>query len=158
MLNKVRRILSEVSSGVRTATCCFALALVVFGVTPSRAGSLDIVVMSTTTAPGTAGQFDIELQNNSSSAVTIGSFSVDVLLSDSTFVNFVTADNATTAPYIFSITGSFPPGFGSNLLPMEAAAFDTAASGGQVVNPGETWGLAHIRYVVDPSAPLGHRR
>jgi hypothetical protein len=24
-----------------------------------------------------------------------------------------------------------------------------------VVNPGDTWGLAHVRYLVDPAAPLG---
>ena len=80
-------------------------------------------------------------------------FSVDVLLSNSSVVNFTSIDNGTTAPYIFSITGSF--GFVSNLLPMEAAGNDIALSGGQVVNPGDTWGLAHLRYLVDPSAPPG---
>jgi hypothetical protein len=132
-----------------------AVAILLLGAVPARAGTLDIVVTNTITAPGTAGQFEVDLVNNSASAVTIGGFSVDVLLSDTTFVTFTSIDNSTTAPYIFSITGSFPPGFGSNLLPMEASGFDTAASGGQVVNPGETWGLAHVRYLVDPSAPLG---
>lgn len=153
MLHKDSRSFSEISSGVRTATGLLALALVVLGMTPCRAGTLDIVVMSTVTPPGTAGQFDIDLVNNSASAVTIGSFSVDVLLSDSTFVTFTAIDNATTAPYIFSVTGSLPPGFGSNLLPMEVAGFDTAASGGQVVNPGDTWGLAHVRYLTDDAPP-----
>jgi hypothetical protein len=80
MLHKHTRIFSEISRGVRIATSLLALALVVLGVTPCRAGTLDIVVMSTVTPPGMAGQFDIDLVNNSSSAVTIGSFSVDVLL------------------------------------------------------------------------------
>jgi hypothetical protein len=140
---------------LRIALSFLALALGLAGGQPSRAGTLDIVVESTSALPGAVGQFDVLLENNSSSAVTIGGFSVDVLLTDTTFVTFTSIDNATVAPYIFSITGSFPPGFGSNLLPMEAAGFDTAASGGQVVNPGETWGLAHIKYLVDPAAPLG---
>jgi hypothetical protein len=121
----------------------------------ARAGSLSIVVQSTSALPGTLGQFDVDLVNNSASAVTIGAFSVDVLLTDTTFVTFTAIDNATTAPYIFSITGSFPPGFVSQLLPMEATGNDLAASAGQVVNPGETWGLAHVKYLVDPAAPLG---
>jgi hypothetical protein len=154
VLLKHSRSFSEVSSGVRLATGLLALALVVLGVTPCRAGTLDIVVMSTVTPPGTAGQFDIDLVNNSASAVSIAAFSVDVLLSDTTNVTFTSIDNATTAPYIFSITGSFPPGFLGNLLPMEVAGNDLSNTF-QVVNPGETWGLAHVRYLVDPAAPLG---
>jgi hypothetical protein len=132
-----------------------ALVLVSLPTPRAHAGSLDIVVQSTTALPGTSGQFDIDLVNNSSSAVTIAAFSVDVLLSDTTFTTFTAIDNGTTARYIFSITGSLPPGFGSNLLPMEAAGFDVAATAGQVVNPGETWGLAHVTYLVDAAAPPG---
>jgi hypothetical protein len=128
--------------------------LVAFGVAPARAGSVDIVVQSTTTAPGMAGQFDIDLVNNSASAVNIASFHADVFLPDTTFVTFAGIDDATTAPYIFSITGSAPPGFTAQLLPMEAAGTDLSATS-QVVNPGETWGLAHVTYLVDPSTPLG---
>jgi hypothetical protein len=140
---------------MRTTFTFLAVALLLCGFVPARAGTLDIVVMDTTAAPGTLGQFDIDLVNNSASAVTIGGFSVDVLLSDTTFVTFTSIDNATIAPYIFSILGSLPPGFQSNLLAMEVSGNDLAASGGQVVNPGETWGLAHVRYLVDPAAPLG---
>src|SRR5262249_33225734 len=68
---------------------------------------------------------------------------------------FTGINDSTVAPYIFSITGSSPLGFTGNLLPMEAAGFDASAIGDQVVNPGETWGLAHISYLVDPAAPLG---
>jgi hypothetical protein len=130
-------------------------ALFGFATTPSRAGSLDIVVQSTTAAPGTIGQFDIDLVNNSAAAVKVASFSVDTLLSDITNVTFTSIDNGTIAPYIFSITGSVPPGFTSNILPMEVSGTDLSATAGQVVNPGETWGLAHVKYLVDPAAPLG---
>jgi hypothetical protein len=105
--------------------------------------------------PGTTGQLEIDLVNNSTSAVTVASFGVDVLLSDTTYISFTSIDNFTTAPYIFSITGSFGSGFSGNILPMEVSGNDTAASGGQVVNPNETWGLANATYVVDPSAPPG---
>jgi hypothetical protein len=105
--------------------------------------------------PGTTGHFDLDLVNNSSSAVAIGAFSMDVLLPDTTFVTFTALDNANTPPYIFSITGSFPAGFTGNLLPIEATGNDLAATAGQVVNPRETWGLAPVSYLVDPSAPLG---
>ena len=120
-----------------------------------RADTLNIVVENTSAPPGSLGSFDVLLQNKSAVPVTIAGFSVDVLLSDPTFVSFTAVSNATTAPYIFSVKGSLPPGFSSNLLPMEAAGSDNAASGGQVVNPGETWGLANVSYVVDPAAPLG---
>ena len=140
---------------MRTVFTFFTLALLLCGVVPARAGTLNIVVTSTTTAPGTAGQFEINLVNNSASAVTVASFSVDALISDITNVVFTSIDNATTAPYIFSITGSFGTGFSGTLLPDEVMGNDTAASGGQVVNIGETWGLAHVRYLVDPNAPPG---
>jgi hypothetical protein len=140
---------------LRTALGFLAMVLLVLGVAPARAATLDMIVESTTALPGSIGQFDVILQNNSAAAVTIGSFSVDVLLSSTTSVTFTSIDNNTTAPYIFSITGSFPPGFASNLLPMEAAGFDTAATGGQVLNPGDTFGLAHVKYLVDPAAIPG---
>jgi hypothetical protein len=131
------------------------MALLAFGTLPVRAGNLEIVVQSTTTLPGMKGQFDVDLVNNSASAVTVAAFGVDVLLTDTTFVTFTAIDNATTAPYIFSITGSFDGGFTSQILPMEVTGTDVALTAGQVVNPGDTWGLAHISYLVDPSAPLG---
>jgi hypothetical protein len=132
-----------------------AAALVVFATTQSRAGSLQIVVENTAAAPGSVGQFDVILQNDSASAVTIGAFSVDVLLSSTMSVSFTGINNNTTLPYIFSITGSFPPGFAGSLLPMEASGNDVAASGGQVVNPGQSFGLADVTYLVDPSASAG---
>jgi hypothetical protein len=138
---------------MRTSFTFMALALLLFGAVPARAGTLDIVVTNTTAAPGTAGQFEVDLVNNSSSAVTIAGFSVDVFLADITNVSFTAIDTATNAPYIFSITGSL--GFVPALLPQEASGNDLATLGGQVVNPGDTWGLAHVRYLVDPAAPLG---
>jgi hypothetical protein len=155
VLHAIRRCVSS-----KRRACCAAvaaLAIVMLAVAPesARAGNLQIVVESTTSLPGTKGQFDVDLVNNSSSAVTVAGFSVDVLLTDTTFVTFTGIDMGTTAPYIFSITGSFPPGFSGQLLPMEVTGNDLAATAGQVVNPGETWGLAHISYLVDPSAPPG---
>jgi hypothetical protein len=131
-----------------------AATLLFLGAASARAGSLDIVVENTIAMPGTIGQFDVLLQNNSASAASVAAFSVDVFLADTTNVTFTAMDDGTVAPYIFSITGSFPPGFMSNLLPMEAAGNDLSNSS-QVVNPGDTWGLAHVSYLVDPSAPLG---
>ncbi len=63
----------------------------------------------------------ILLENNSASAVSVAAFGMDVLVTDTNNVVFSAIINATTARYIFSITGSFPPGFHSNLLTMEAA-------------------------------------
>jgi len=152
-LNEQGCYFSAKSRGPRCGLGLLVSALLFFGAVPVRAGSLDIVVESTTAAPGTNGQFDILLENNSASAVTIGAFSVDVLLSSTTAVTFTAIDSGTTAPYIFSITGSF--GFMPNLIPMEAAGNDIATVGGQVVNPGDTWGLAHVSYAVDSAAALG---
>lgn len=145
---------SKRSRAFRAAYGFLAMTLFVLGIPPARAGSVDIVVESTTAAPGTVGHFDVLLQNNSASAVSIAAFSVDVLLADTTNVNFTGIDNATGAPYIFSITGSFPPGFSGNLLPMEADGNDLS-NGFQFVNPGSTWGLADVAYIVSSAAPLG---
>jgi hypothetical protein len=121
----------------------------------ARAGFLSIVVQSTSAMPGATGSFDVDLVNNSSSPVSILGFSVDVLLSDITNVTFTAMDNSTTAHYIFSITGSFGSGFQSGILPQEATGTDVSAGGGQFVAPGETWGLAHVSYLVNPAAPPG---
>jgi hypothetical protein len=142
-------------AGSGFAAGALAAALLASVALPARAGSLEIVVQNTTTLPGTKGQLDVDLVNNSSSAVTVAGFGVDVLLTDTTFVTFTAIDNATTAHYIFSKTGSFDGGFMSQILPMEVTGNDLAATAGQVVNPGDTWGLAHISYLVDPAAPLG---
>jgi len=154
MLSNLHTRLSNRSRTFRAMFGVFVIAVLLLGVAPARAGFLDIIVESTTAAPGTVGHFDVVLQNNSASAVGIASFSVDALLSDITHVTFAGINKATIAPYIFSITGSFPPGFTGNLLLMEANGMDLSA-GAQVVNPGDTWGLADISYLVDPAAPLG---
>jgi hypothetical protein len=153
MLHQCRRKISDLSRALRIATGSFALALFVLGAAPCRAGTLDLVVETTTAAPGTSGQFDIDLVNNSASAVTIGGFSVDVLLASTTSVVFTSIDNSTIAPYIFSITGGI--GFEPNQLPIEAAGSDFATTGGQLVNPGDTFGLARLRYLVDSAAIPG---
>jgi hypothetical protein len=140
--------------GRRAVLGILALGFVTLQATPAAAGTLDMIVESTTAAPGTAAQFDIVLQNNSASAVNIAFFSVDVLLSSTTDVTFTAIDNGTVAPYIFNITGSFPPGFSATLLPNEASANDLSNSF-QVLNPGDTFGLAHVTYLVDPAAHLG---
>jgi hypothetical protein len=149
--------LGNSAKGREPCLAVIVLAAVLFltGVTPSRAGTLDMIVENTTAAPGTSGQFDVILRNNSAATATIGSFGVDVLQSSTSAVSFTAIDNNTTAPYIFNITGSFPPGFQPNLLPMEASGNDLAASGGQVLNPGDTFGLVHVRYLVDPGAIPG---
>jgi hypothetical protein len=139
---------------MRTSFTFLAVALLLFGIVPARAGTLDIMITDTTTEPGTAGQFEINLVNNSASAVTVGGFAVDVFLADITNVTFTQIDNATAAPYIFSITGGI--GFVPSLLPEEASGNDLSSTpAGQLVNAGETWGLAHVRYLVMPGAPLG---
>ena len=52
---------------MRTSFTFLALALLLSGVVPARAGTLDMVITNTTTAPGTAGQFEVDLVNNSAS-------------------------------------------------------------------------------------------
>jgi hypothetical protein len=140
--------------GCRVVLGILALGFVTLQASPAGAGTLDMIVESTTAAPSSLAQFDIVLQNNSASAVNIAFFSVDVLLSSTTDVFFTAIDNGTVAPYIFSITGSFPPGFTSQNLGMEASGNDLSNTF-QVLNPGDTFGLAHVTYVVNPSATLG---
>jgi hypothetical protein len=130
----------------------FALAVASVLAMPADAGTLNIEIENTTAAPGTTGQFDIFVVNNTASAVNVASFYADAFLPDTTFVTFTAIDNGTTHPYIFNSTGS--SGFISQLLPNEAAGTDTGTTS-QVVNPGQSFGLAHVTYLVDPSTPLG---
>jgi hypothetical protein len=79
---------------MRTTLTFLAVALLLLGVVPAQAGSVDVVVVDTSAAPGTLGAVQIDLVNNSSSAVTIAAFSVDVLLTDTTNVSFTGIDNS----------------------------------------------------------------
>jgi hypothetical protein len=116
---------------------------------------VEIVVLNFTASPGTIGSYsDVDLVNNSASAVTIASFGVDVLHAPGP-LGFESLVESVNAPYIFSITGDQPGVFTSVTRGPETWMTDLAATGGQVVNPGETWGLAAIGYGVSSTATPG---
>ena len=135
----------------------FAMVLVFLGALPAAAGTLDIVVENSKAVAGTSGSFEVDLRINTSSVISIAGFGIDVALpSDTSLVGFSGIDKGTVQPYIFAATGSFDGGILTALLPLEASANDTSAAiAGQALNPGDVFGLAHITYVVDPSAVPG---
>jgi len=124
----------------------------------SRAGDLTITAENSTASPGSSGSFDVVVQNETAAPVTIAGFSVDVLLASTASVSFTGINNNTTTTYIFSnIPPSNTPSFGfeSVFVPGEATGNDFAASGGQVLNVGQSFGLAHVSYLAASGASGG---
>jgi hypothetical protein len=123
-------------------------------VAPSRAG-LVMIAQDSTTKPGGTGAFDVILQNESTStqSVTVGGFSVDLKLASTSAVTFTAINANTTLPYIFTSSGSF--GLIGAVVGggIEVTGNDLALppANGVTLDPGTSFGLAHILYQVSAS-------
>jgi PEP-CTERM motif len=131
-----------------------ALALLALAA-PSRAG-LVLIAQDSATQPGGTGAFDVILENESTStqSVTVGGFSVDLKLANTNAVTFTAIDANTTLPYIFTSSGSF--GFIGTVSGggIEVTGNDLALppADGVTLDPGTSFGLAHILYQVAANA------
>jgi hypothetical protein len=144
----------------------FTLAATVGGAVPCSAGGLMIEAPTLTATPGSSGSFDLTLMYTSTTGAGFDVSSDQFVLSLSgplgiTFTGISIATNPVTAPYIFVLSGTTLPGG----LPLSTDTFpnttftgadsEFALPGFRTVNPGDTFGLAHVSYAVSPSTPNG---
>jgi hypothetical protein len=136
-------------------------------IAPCRAAGLMIEALSSSARPGSSGSFDIVLINSNSTGGTsynVASNSLDISLSGTAGVTINDVNMITSANYIFTqsldanyglpfATINTPTSFSSN----DAGDVVNGYPGYQVVNPGETYGLAHVDYTVSSTAAIGSR-
>ena len=127
--------------------------------------SADLVIQAenATTLPGDSGSFDIVLMNTAGgSTADVAADYLDISISGPAAITITDVTMSTAATYIFA--QSFDADYGLSLVTsMTPTSFESNDSGDvangypgyQVVNPGETYGLAHVDFTVSASAPLG---
>jgi hypothetical protein len=148
--------------GRRAAPLLVAVVAMCVGVgSPCRADGLVIEAPNLVVAPGSSGSFDVLLINTNAAGGASYDVSLDSLelaLSGSTGVAFTDVTINTIVPYIYAVSattlpGSDPLNFG---ITFPSTGFTVADSDGaspffQTVNPGDTFGLANVSYMVSPT-------
>jgi len=144
-----------------------ALAAIAGGAVPCSAGGLMIEAPSFTATPGSSGSFDLHLVNTNSTGGTSYDVSSDqfvLSLSGPLGIAFTDATIATdlvAAPYVFVLSGTTLPGgppLSTDSFPnatFTGADAEFALPGYRIVNPGDTFGLAHVSYAVSSTTPNG---
>ena len=144
-----------------------ALAAIVGGAVPCSAGGLVIEAPNLTATPGSSGSFDLLLVNtNLTGGASYDVSSDQFVLSVSgplgiTFTGVSIATDPVAAPYIFVSSGTTQPGgppLSADTFPnttFTGADTEFALPGFRIVNPGETFGLAHISYTESSFSPGG---
>ncbi len=144
-----------------------ALAAIVGGAAPCSAGGLVIEAPNLTATPGSSGTFDLLLMNTNltgGASYEVSSDQFVLSLSGPLGITFTAVSIATdpvAAPYIFVSSGTTQPGG----LPLSTDTFPNTQFTGadtefaspyyRTVNPGDTFGLAHVSYTVRSSTPNG---
>ncbi len=142
-----------------------ALAAIVGGAVPCSAGGLVIEAPNRPATPGSSGSFDLLLVNSNLTGGTSYDVSGDqfvLSLSGPPGITFTGVSIATVAaPYIFVSSGTTQPGgppLSTDTFPntqFTGADAEFALPGFRIVNPGDTYGLAHVSYAVSSSTPNG---
>lgn len=144
-----------------------ALAAIVGGAVPCSAGGLVIEAPNLTATPGSSGSFDLLLVNTNLTGGTSYDVSGDqFVLSLSgplgiTFTGVSIATDPVAAPYIFVSSGTTQPGgppLSTDTFPnttFTGADAEFASPYYRTVNPGQTFGLAHVSYAVSSTTPKG---
>ena len=144
-----------------------ALAAIVGGAVPCFAGGLVIEAPNLTATPGSSGSFDLLLVNTNLTGGTSYDVSSDqFVLSVSgplgiTFTGVSIATDPVAAPYIFVSSGTTQPGgppLSTDTFPntqFTGIDLEFALPGYRTVNPGETFGLAHVSYAESSFSPGG---
>jgi hypothetical protein len=144
-----------------------ALAAIIGGAVPCSAGGLVIEAPNLTATPGSSGSFDLLLVNTNSPGGAGYDVSGDEFILSLlgplgiTFTDATIATDPVTAPYIFVLSGTTLPG-GSPLsmdtfpnTQFTGVDLEFASPYYRTVNPGQTFGLAHVSYAVSSSTPNG---
>jgi hypothetical protein len=120
----------------------------------AQAGLVTVWVTNQTTAAGSSGAFDLLLQNNTDIDVDISAFDAILEVALNSGLTFTGVDALTSSPYIFGTVQTEPLGSILN-PPVTVSLSDDKGAGSQTVTPGQTVGLGHIYYTLDPSTPTG---
>ncbi|MGO8902082.1 MAG: hypothetical protein ACLQU5_27605 [Isosphaeraceae bacterium] len=144
------------------------LAAIVGGAVPCSAGGLAIEAPNNLPAtPGSSGSFDLLLMNTNltgGASYEVSSDQFVMSLSGPLGIAFTAVSIATdpvTAPYIFVSSGTTQPGgppLSADTFPnttFTGADTEFASPGIRTVNPGDTFGLAHVSYSVSSTTPNG---
>lgn len=129
---------------------CFCCSMAVYG-------DIIVTVEPVTITAGSSGSFDIDLANTGSSSSTVGAFTFEISTTNSA-ISFTGADTSTVLNgYIFAEDSLFGPNLtgpnsGQTLFTSDMPATPFS---GTVIDPGMTFGLAHIFFSVDASSAAG---
>ncbi len=128
--------------------------------TACRGAGLLISVPNVTATPGSSGSFDVTITNTTGgTSYNIASDIVELSLTGPSGVNFTGVSIATADTYIYG--GNSATNFGStfSFSTFPGTGFETYdylySLGAQTIAPGQTFGLVHVTYSVDPSAMPG---
>jgi hypothetical protein len=130
-----------------------AAVLLAWAACPARADLLIEALSSTAQAGGTGG-FDVIIQDTGGTFHVAG-FSVELSVSPSSGVSFTAVDTNTSDSYLFGTLQS-PPFTFDNFPNTSFTASDSDFTSAFVpLNPGDTFGLAHVSYSVLAGTPNG---
>lgn len=151
----VRRLALAVAL-VLTAALCHAL--------PCRAAGLVVEAPNLMAKAGSSGSFDVVLVNTNpagGASFDVAADSIGLSLLGPLRVTFTDVSINTDVPYIYVTSGTTVPGGGPLSLDtfpstqFMASDAEFAAPGFRAVNPGETFGLAHVSFAVNPTTAFG---
>ena len=117
-----------------------------------------------TTTPGSSGSFDLLLVNTNptgGASYNVSSDQFVLSLSGPVGITFTGVTISTVAPYIFVSSGTLQPGgppLSADTFPnttLTGADAEFAPLGFRTVDPGDTFGLAHVSYTVSSATPSG---
>jgi hypothetical protein len=130
-----------------------------------RADGLVMEAPNLIAAPGSSGSFDVLLVNTNpagGASFDVAADSLGLSLSGLLSVTFTDVSiNTVAAPYIYVTSGTTVPGgppLSLDAFPntqFTAADSEFAAPGFRVVNPGDTFGLAHVSFAISPTTLFG---
>jgi hypothetical protein len=130
---------------------------------PCRAGGLVIEAPNLTAGPGSTGAFDLLLVNTNPAggdSFNVAADSFELSLVGPLSVTFTDVSINTIVPYIYVTSGTTQGGGPLSLDTFPNAQFtasdaEFAVPGFRTVNPGDTFGLGHVSFAVDPSTLNG---
>lgn len=139
-----------------TITALAAILVLVDGAAPARA-NLVVTVLNAKAAPGDSGAFDVTIKNTGPAPIPFVSFQLELSVEPNSGIHFIDATRDTKATYVFAASpGRFP--FSYDNFPN----VDLSTSDGYTFMPenpmlavGETFGLEHVSFSVDPGTPFG---
>lgn len=133
-----------------------AALILVDAAAPARAG-LVVSVLNARAAPGGSGSFDVTIENTGPEPIPFVAFQFELSVEPTSGVHFTDATRDTKATYVFAAApGPFPFSY-DNFPNVDLSTWDVYNSSSPenpMLGVGETFGLEHVAFSVDPGAPF----